>query len=117
MGKYQASDGPYWISPCERKDCTTQGWHAHAEDVDGVQIPDEVVEEIRAEQVERVVPGPIAAGGAPPATWTAGVTPAPQTTIAAHYDASASDDEFLCACNLDFTDIAALKGHVAKESP
>lgn len=115
MGKYQPKDGPYWIEPCERKDCPTKGWHAHAEDVEGVQIPDEVVEEICAEQVERVVPGPIAADGALPRTWTAGVEPKPQTVIAAHYDASAEDGESVCACGSDFADLAALKGHIAEE--
>jgi hypothetical protein len=49
MGKHQAADGPYWIEPCERTNCPTVGWHAHAEDVEGVQIPDELVEEIKRE--------------------------------------------------------------------
>jgi hypothetical protein len=63
----------------------------------------------------RVVPGPIAADGALPATWTAGVAPAPQTIIAAHFDASAYDNEFVCACGNAYGDLATLEAHIAEQ--
>lgn len=114
MGKYQPKDGPYWISPCERPDCpdAAKGWHAHAEDVDGVQIPDEVAEEIAAESV--VIPGPIVSDDAYRTVGPPPVTPA-APTIADHFDASAYDNEFACACGAEFDDLNALKSHISEE--
>lgn len=104
MGKYQAKDGPYWISPCEREDCPTEGWHAHAEDVDGVQIPTEMVEE--------VVLGPVVADNAYRTLGSTDTFAAP--AVAAHYDASDEYDEPECACGADFADRAQLRVHITE---